>query len=121
MGRRNSKSRTEDVGSICELMFASIAHSLGCAAFFPVGTSNVDIMLTTATHRKLAVQIKGQSTADFSTVDLKSNKHDPLDVIAIFNENAGGWFLVPAKKAKGKRTLSARMVKKYLGNWDILK
>ena len=122
MRRSKSKSRTASVGRVCELIFAATAESLGCTAFLPVGgESGVDMILRTPTNRKLACQVKGQSTTAFSSVDLRKADSSIIDVLAVFNGKAGGWFMMTGKQIAKRRTLSARVLRKHKADWDLLK
>mgnify|MGYP003136410093 CR=1 FL=1 len=121
MGRQPAKSRTANVGRIAELIFAAEAESRGCTACFPGGeVPHFDLIVVTPSNRKVAVQIKGQSTELFSTIDLNSTTHGPLDLLAVFNAAQGGWFLVPAKVVAGRRTITGAEVRKYPANWNLL-
>lgn len=122
MARRPAKSRTNAVGRVTELLFAAEAESRDCIACFPCGSvPYFDLIVVTPTARKLAVQIKGQTTKAFSTVDLSAANHGPMDLLAVFNDHQGGWFILPAKVVAGRRTITGAEVRKHPANWNLLK
>jgi hypothetical protein len=79
------------------------------------------MILLTPSNRKLACQIKGQSTESFSTVDLRKANSSSIDVLAVFNGKAGGWFLMTGKQIAKRRTLTARVLRQHKADWDLIK
>jgi hypothetical protein len=119
--RRPASSNTTAVGVVGELMLGAEATSRGCQVFYPSGGSAaaIDLVVVTPTHRKLAVQVKTQSTQRLRTVDLGEADKTAVDVVAVFGA-AGGWFLLPAEDVRNRRTLNPSEVKPYANNWRIL-
>jgi type IV secretory pathway VirJ component len=104
-------------------MFGAEAESRGCVACFPSGGAvpSIDVVLVTPSGRKLAVQVKGQSTKQFSTVDLGAKDHGAMDLLAVFNAAQGGWFLIKAEVVANRRTITGRECRRYPANWNLLK
>lgn len=119
--RKTTSSNTAAVGVVGELMLGAEAASRGCQVFYPGGggAAAIDLIVVTPTHRKLAVQVKTQSTQRLRTIDLGSSDKTDVNVVAVFGAGEG-WFLLPAEDVRQRRTLNPSEVKPYRNNWRIL-
>lgn len=122
MGHSTRSGNESTTGRIAELIFAAECESRGCTTCFPGGgVKHFDIVVITPTARKLVVQVKGQATEQFRTVDLRSTDHGPVDLLAVFNGEQGGWFLLPEKILAGRRTINISEVRKHPADWNLIK
>ena len=117
MGARRRKSNTALVGNVGEYLFCAESSSRGCVPYLPIGSAKgIDVILLTPTGRRVTVQVKAQGTDQLHTVDLCTNIM--ADVLAVCH--LGDWYLMPGSEVKG-RTVNILQVKKWNGNWSLIK